>query len=364
MDTFDIFLATPPGLEPALHREALEAGFSSATPAAGGVTIQGGWEDVWRANLVLRGANRVLVRFAEFRAFHLAQLDKRAKKLDWGAILPKGAEVRIDVTCRNSKIYHDRAARARVAGAIEHWGGKVSAEAATRIQVRIEDDLVTFSIDSSGELLHKRGYKEATGKAPLRETLAALFLRECGFAGQMPVVDPMCGSGTFVIEAARWAAGLPAAGDRSFAFESFPNFDAKRFTDLRAAITRAPVDLLFAGSDRDDGAIRGATANAKRAGVDDICRFERAAVSDLKRPDGPPGLVMVNPPYGARIGNRKLLFGLYGAFGTVLQERFAGWQLGMVTSDGGLAKATGLSLTAGPPIAFGGLSVKLYQTRL
>ncbi|GAA4222221.1 putative N6-adenine-specific DNA methylase [Sagittula marina] len=366
MDTpFEIFLSAPPGLEPLLLQEVTEAGFAAPEVAQGGVTIQGDWPDIWRANLTLRGASRVLVRFAQFRAFHLAQLDKRATKLDWGAVLPAGAECRVDVTCRNSKIYHDRAARARVAGAIESFGGKVSPEGSLRIMVRIEDDLVTFSMDTSGELLHRRGYKEATGKAPLRETLAALFLRQAGYAGDVPVVDPMCGSGTFVIEAARWAAGMAPGAERSFGFEALPSFDADAFAAMKAeAATRRDTDLRFYGSDRDDGAIRGAEANAARGHVADLCQFTRAAVSDLPRPEGRPGLVMVNPPYGARIGNRKLLFGLYGAFGAVLQERFHGWRLGMVTSDGGLAKATGLKLSAGPPVAFGGLTVKLYQAQL
>ena len=121
--------------------------------------------------------------------------------------------------------------------------------------------------------------------------------------------------------------------------------------------------LRFHGADRDDGAIRGALANAERAGVDDLCVFTRAPVSALARPEGPPGLVMVNPPYGERIGNRKLLFALYGSLGAVLKERFAGWRVGIVTSDGGLAKATGLPfLPPGPPVAHGGLTVKLWLT--
>ncbi|WP_425071250.1 THUMP domain-containing class I SAM-dependent RNA methyltransferase [Sagittula sp. S175] len=364
METFEIFLSAPPGLEPILLQEVTEAGFDALAVAPGGVVTRGGWPDVWRANLVLRGAGRVLVRFAEFRAFHLAQLDKRSKKLDWRAVLPEGAEVRVEVTCRNSKIYHDRAARARVAGAIEAAGCKVSAEGALRVMVRIEDDLVTFSLDTSGELLHRRGYKEAVGKAPMRETLAALFLRGCGYAGMETVVDPMCGSGTFVIEAAEWAAGLAPGRARAFAFETLPTFDAAAFAAMKAGLTSRETDLRFYGSDRDDGAIRGSLANAARAGVGNLSVFTRAAVSDLQRPDGPPGLVMVNPPYGARIGDRKLLFGLYGSLGAVLQERFKGWRLGMVTSDGGLAKATGLDLKAGPPVAFGGLTVKLYQAEI
>lgn len=367
MDTpFEIFLSAPPGLEAVLAEEAAEAGLATPKAVAGGVLTSGGWPDVWRANLCLRGASRVLVRIAEFRAFHLAQLDKRAKKVDWTAYLPKGADVRVDVTCRASKIYHDRAARSRVAGAMEAAGLKVTAEGAFRVMVRIEDDLVTVSLDTSGELLHRRGYKEAVGKAPMRETLAACFLRAAGYRGTETVVDPMCGSGTFVIEAAEIASGLAPGRARGFAFEAFPPFDAKAYDAIRreAGLEARPTDCRFFGADRDDGAIRGSTANAERAGVSGVCTFTRAPVSALERPDGPPGLVMVNPPYGARIGDRKLLFGLYGSLGAVLKERFGGWRLGMVTSDGGLAKATGLDLDAGPQVAFGGLKVRLYQAAI
>ncbi|WP_198521825.1 class I SAM-dependent RNA methyltransferase [Sagittula sp. P11] len=367
MDTpFEIFLSAPPGLETLLAEEAAEQGFAAPEAVAGGVVTSGGWPDVWRANLCLRGASRVLIRIAEFRAFHLAQLDKRAKKVDWAAYLPKGADVRVDVTCRASKIYHDRAARSRVAGAMEVAGLKVGAEGTFRVMVRIEDDLVTVSLDTSGELLHRRGYKEAVGKAPLRETLAACFLRAAGYRGTETVVDPMCGSGTFVIEAAEIALGLAPGRARGFAFEAFPTFDAKAYGAIRsdAGLEARPTDCRFFGADRDDGAIRGSAANAERAGVSGVCTFSRAPVSALERPDGPPGLVMVNPPYGARIGDRKLLFGLYGSLGAVLKERFGGWRLGMVTSDGGLAKATGLDLDAGPQVAFGGLKVRLYQARI
>jgi putative N6-adenine-specific DNA methylase len=356
---FEIFAAAPPGLEPVLLSEVLEAGFDQPVQVAGGVTFQGDWSEVARANMQLRGAGRVLARIGSFRAFHLAQLDKRARKFPWDQVLRPDVPVRVEVTCRNSKIYHDRAARQRVERAIsEVLGAEISAEASLRIMVRIEDDLVVISVDTSGESLHKRGHKEAVGKAPMKETLAALFLRECGYAGREPVLDPMCGSGTFVIEAAEIAAGLAPGRARRFAFQ-----DLACAPDLPAPGegAKGQVASRFYGSDRDDGAIRSGIANADRAGVGDLCQFNRAPISDLQRPDGPPGLVMVNPPYGARIGNRKLLFGLYGTLGQVLQERFQGWRLGMVTSDGGLAKATGLKLRAGPPVAFGGLKIKLYQ---
>ncbi|KUF09320.1 THUMP domain-containing class I SAM-dependent RNA methyltransferase [Pseudoponticoccus marisrubri] len=364
-DSFEIFLAGVPGLEDALRDEARDAGFEGARAVPGGVEIRGTWETVWRANLVIRGAGRVLARIGSFRAFHLAQLDKRARKFPWAGILRPDVPLRVDVVCRNSKIYHDRAAKQRIERAItETLGAPLSAAAALRVAVRIEDDLVTLSLDTSGAPLHRRGIKEAVGKAPLRETLAALFLRQCGYDGTEPVLDPMCGSGTFVLEAAEIATRRAPGRLRAFAFEELAGFDAARWEEMKAALRPRETALVFHGADRDDGAIRASRANAARAGVDDVCRFDRAPISALQRPEGPPGLVMVNPPYGARIGDRKLLFSLYGTLGQVLRERFGGWRLGLVTSDGGLAKATGLPLSAGPPVAFGGLKVKLYRSEI
>lgn len=364
----DIFLACAPGLEEVLADEARTAGFALPETTAGGVTTRGGLADVWRANLTLRGAGRVLVRIAEFRAFHLAQLDKRAHKVAWGDVLRPDVPFRVEAVCRKSKIYHNGAAAQRVAtaitetlGAPEDREGK-SAETVT-VMVRIDDNLVTVSVDSSGAGLHKRGHKEAVGKAPLRETMAALFLRQCGYDGSEPVVDPMCGSGTFPIEAAEIAMGLAPGRARGFAFEHLAGFDAEGWAAMKAAVPGHATELRFHGFDRDAGAVRMATANAARAGVDGVCNFTCQPVSALERPEGSPGIVMINPPYGGRIGNRKLLFGLYGSLGTVLKERFAGWRVGLVTNDGGLAKASGLPfLPPGPPVAHGGLTVKLWRT--
>ena len=358
---FDIFLVTAPGLESVLAEEARALGLAVTGTIPGGVTVTGGWPEVWRANIGLRGANRVLARIAEFRAFHLAQLDKRARKLDWGAVLRPDEPVRVEVSTKRSKIYHAKAAAQRIERAIaEELGAPVTAEAVVQLKVRIDDDLVTISVDTSGESLHKRGHKLFTGKAPMRETMAALMLRACGYTGTEPVVDPMCGSGTFVIEAAEIAAGLVPGRDRPFAFERLATHDPEAVAALRQAPPRE-TGLLFHGSDRDQGAIAGARDNAERAGVAALTRFTRAPLSDFQRPEGPPGLVMVNPPYGGRIGDRKRLFALYGSLGAVLTDRFAGWRLGLVTDDGGLAKATGLELRASEPIAHGGLKVKLYQ---
>jgi len=359
----DIFLVALPGLEEALAEEAREAGFAGVGALPGGVRLSGDWPEVWRANLCLRGAGRVLLRIATFRALHLAQLDRRARRVVWGDVLRPDRPVRVEAACHASRIYHQKAAADRVARAIaETLGAPVSATEGLRVLVRIDDDLCTISIDTSGEPLHRRGHKLAVGKAPLRETLAALFLRQCGYGGTEPVLDPMCGSGTFPIEAAEIAAGLLPGRARAFAFEEMADFDAAALEAMRAPAPRETAQRFF-GSDRDAGAVRAATANAERAGVAGLCRFACHAISGLARPEGPAGLVMVNPPYGARIGNKKLLYGLYGAMGQTLTARFQGWRVGLVTSEDGLARATGLPFAPpGPWVAHGGLTVRLWQT--
>ncbi len=369
IETFEIFLTAAPGLEAALLAEAREAGFSDAKSVPGGVTVQGDWRDVWRANLCLRGAARVLARIGEFRAFHLAQLDKRSRKFPWGDVLRRDVPIKVEVTTnKKSKIYHAGAAAQRVEKAlVESFGATLSKEAALTLKLRIDDNMCQFSVDTSGEGLHKRGHKSAVGKAPMRENLAALFLRDCGFDGREVVVDPMCGSGTFVIEAAELALGLVPGRSRSFAFEQLASFDAAAYADLKAQLQPQDVDLQglrFYGSDRNAGAVEMAQANAARAGVGELTQFSAQAVSDLMPPGGAPGLVIVNPPYGARIGNKKLLFALYGALGKTLMERFSGWRVGIVTSETSLAKATGLPfLPFGPPVAHGGLKIRLFKTK-
>lgn len=391
---FEIFLVAAPGLESPLCAEARAKGFTQAKPVRGGVTIRGGWPEVWRANLEIRGASRVLARIGAFRALHLAQLDKRARRFAWDEVLRRDVPFRIEVSCTSSRIYHSGAAAQRIERAIrEELGAPLSPDAEVCIKARIEDDLCTIGVDTSGEPLHKRGHKEAVNKAPMRETLASLFLRQCGYDGTEPVVDPMCGSGTFVIEAAEIAAGLKPGRSRRFAFEQLASFDAAAWQLLRGPIPPAPapeqpLDSLadcsgsspeanasnsqpdsakpgvrFHGSDRDAGAVSMSRANAARAGVTAMTEFRQHAISDLVAPSGPPGLVIVNPPYGDRIGDKNRLQSLYHALGQTLLNRFAGWRVGLVTSETSLARATGLPfLPPAAPVLHGGLRVTLFMT--
>jgi putative N6-adenine-specific DNA methylase len=279
-------------------------------------------------------------------------------------VLRKDVPVHVEASCTRSRIYHSEAAAQRIGRAIaEELGAPLKTDAELVIKARIEDDLCTLSIDTSGESLHKRGHKEAIGKAPMRETLASLFLRRCGFEGNEPVVDPMCGSGTFVIEAAEMAAGLNPGRARHFAFEQLANFNAAAWDKLKGSRSARVTQFRFFGSDRDAGAVQMARANAARAGVGGFTEFRLQPVSGLVPPEGPAGLVIVNPPYGTRIGDKKPLFALYGALGQVLLQRFRGWRVGIITTEAALANATGLPFQPpAPPVLHGGLKVTLYQT--
>lgn len=363
-ETFEIFLASAPGLEAVLCEEVRSKGFKQPKPVPGGVVTRGSWPDVWRANLWIRGAGRVLARLDSFHVQHLAQLDARARRVPWGSVLRPDIPFRVEATCSKSRIYHSGAAIQRIETAIrETLGARPDAEAEVTVMARIERDMCTVSLDTSGEPLHKRGYKEAVNKAPMRETLAALFLRQCGFDGTEPVVDPMCGSGTFVIEAAEIAARLNPGRRRHFAFERFANFDAAAWQKMREVKSAREPQACFYGSDRDAGAIKMSAANAERAGVANDTSFRQTAISDLIAPEGQPGLVIVNPPYGERLGDRKKLIPLYHALGDTLKSRFTDWRVGLITSDPALARATALPfLPPDAPVQHGGARVTLYRT--
>jgi putative N6-adenine-specific DNA methylase len=361
---FEIFLVAAPGTEAGLHSEASALNFKAPAIVEGGVRVTGTWSEVWRANLELRGASRVLARIGAFHAVHLSQLDKLARKFPWQQFLRADVPVQVEVTCKKSRIYHSAAAAQRIETAIrEELGVTISPDAELCIKARFENNLCTISIDTSGSSLHKRGHKEAVGKAPMRETLATHFLRRCGYEGKEPVVDPMCGSGTFVIEAAEMAMGLNPGRSRAFAFEHLAGFDVTAWQRMRNSAKMQGTTVRCFGSDRDAGAIRMSSENAIRAGVSGITTFRQQPISDLTPPDGPAGLVIVNPPYGTRLSDKKPLFALYGALGTTLLSRFSGWRVGLVTTEASLAKATGLPFAVPDiPVNHGGLRVLLFRT--
>ncbi|MDC0421856.1 THUMP domain-containing protein [Hellea sp.] len=367
-DKFEIFITTQLGLEHLLHDEIKKFEFTNPVLLVGGVSITGDWVDVWKANMYLRGATKVLARIGEFRAFHLAQLDKRARKFPWHITISKGMCIKAEVvTNRKNKIYHAGAAVERIERAIsEEIGSKIAGSVSSAdivFKIRIIDNNVIISIDTSGDGLYKRGYKLATGKAPIRENIASLALYYCGYTGNEPVLDPMCGSGTFIIEAAEISRNLMPGRNRKFSFQNLNSYDEKLVDYFVKKWENKISEFTFFGMDRNYNVVEHSIQNSKRAGIYDISNFKAQSIERLSRPKGPEGLVIVNPPYGSRIGKKKDLFSLYRTFGEKMKNEFSGWRVGMITSDNALAQSTKLPLISSElAISNGGLKIHLYRT--
>ena len=327
----------------------------------GGVAWQGDARSLMRANLWLRTASRVVVRIAAFRATKFHELERSAKRIDWARFLGADTAPDFRVTARKSKLYHSDAIAQRLAEAAAARGGHEQL-----FVVRVVRDEFEISADSSGDLLHMRGYRQAVGKAPLRETLAAALLIGAGWSGQTALLDPFCGSGTIPIEGALIARGIAPGLERGFAFMRWPEFDATIWDSLRdearGGIQPAAAAPIH-GSDRDGGAIDASTANAERAGVRGDVVWSKRAVSGLDR-IADSGLVATNPPYGKRVRGGADVRNVYAQFGNVLRRTLAGWNVAFYSSDAPLALQTRLPLKQQFQTINGGLRVNAWMGEL
>jgi putative N6-adenine-specific DNA methylase len=231
---------------------------------------------------------------------------------------------------------------------------------AVELSLRLDAQGALVSVDTSGELLHVRGARQETGKAPLRETLASGVLRLCEWAPGEPLWDIMCGSGTFLLEAAEQAQGLQPGRQRHFAFERFPGVPAHLLAEARAPKPAVPTWLR--GSDLNAGALGVARRNARRAGIGELLQLERLDATALTRPDVAPGLVLANLPYGKRVGSRFELASLYARVGRSLKQALPGWRFGFLLQDG--AESLGLDVARTVPVKNGGLSCLVVTGRV
>jgi putative N6-adenine-specific DNA methylase len=352
---------------------------------AGGVAWSGSMESVARANLWLRSASRVIVRVAEFRARTFWELERHARKLPWEQFVGPGTAVRFRVTSRKSRLYHSDAVAQRLVDATVAQAGASSAnlphapasargthgeedgyddahDAARQLFiVRLVRDVCTISADTSGALLHRRGYRRAVAKAPLRETIAAAMLLGSDWPGTAPLIDPMCGSGTIPIEAALMARRIAPGLGREFAFGRWPAFDARVWTRLVEQARAAQLPVVPApiqGSDRDAGAVSAARGNAERAGVVGNIQFDVRPVSAMEPPPG-RGWVVTNPPYGVRVGDAAAVRDLYAALGNVVRERCPGWILALLSPAVALERHVGVGLRERFATVNGGIGVRL-----
>ncbi|WP_205748038.1 THUMP domain-containing class I SAM-dependent RNA methyltransferase [Desulfuromonas acetexigens] len=360
----ELFAVTPPGLEEACAAELLALGLSDARAVAGGVEFAGGLREIYLANLHSRVASRVLVRLASFKARDFPDLYRKASRLPWGRFLRPDAGLQTRVTCHHSRLNHSERIAAALGEAADRALGR---EAGPRggveqlVLARFEEDICQLSIDSSGELLHRRGYRGETAQAPLRENLAAGILLLLGWNGTTPLVDPLCGSGTFLVEGV-WLARRRAPGlERRFAFMDWPGFRPGLWEVLTGEARRAelPATPILRGGERDAASLEAARRNAARAGVAELLELRQEELADAVAP-ADSGLLLCNPPYGKRVGAEEDLRPLYRTLGRVGRERFPGWRLAFLCPDDALAAATELPLKRLARLRNGGIPITLW----
>ena len=378
----ETFAVCAPGFAPLVAAECEAMGLSTGEVSVAGVSLALTLPELFRLNCRSRCASRIIVRLASFEARDFAALEKAAARVPWARVVHPGASVRLRVTCKKSRLYHSDAVAERVArgivGAVS--GAQVIGRArddeedydeqtvpTQLIVVRFDHDRCTISADSSGPLLHRRGWRLAVAKAPLRETLAAGMLAAFPWNGEVPLVDPFCGSGTIGIEAALRARDIAPGLSRAFALEQWPQAPTAAYAVERDAARdrvkpSAGVPLVL--RDRDAGAIEAARANAARAGVLDDVVIEQGALSDTDLAAiGARGVLLTNPPYGQRVSGGADLRGLYARLGDVLRAGGRGWRLGMlVPPDRALAGQLRLPLASALRTANGGLPVELFAS--
>lgn len=362
----ELFAACQPGLEPLLAGELRGLG-AEPTAQRGGVAFRGDQTLLLRAGLWLGTASHLLLRLAQFRCRALGELQRKAAELPWRDWLRPRVPLAVHATTRGSRIYHTGAAAERVAQAIAQALGREppaaapDADAVARVHVRFRDDVCTVSLDTTATPLHRRGWRLDGRKAPLREDLAHALLLAAGFGRDDALLDPFCGSGTLVIEAAGLQAGLPPGRLRPPPLEHFVPFEPDVWEAVRRAVMpRAPAAPLV-GSDRDAGAIVAAQANAARAGVAAHVEFRHAALTATPwlAGEAPParGVLAANPPFGVRVGRADALLPLYQALGHRAARLGPGWRAALLAHDVRLARRTGLPLRAVFTTRHGGLTV-------
>lgn len=316
-----LYAVAAPGLEEITAGELRGMGARDIVVQAGGVAFGGSLE---RANRELRTASRVLKVLARGRAKSFAHLESVCQEVGWADYLCPGEPVRVLVTCRRSRLYHDKAVAERVSAILASGGFPAPTDddeqAPAEVWIRLFGDRLSVSVDSSGERLHRRGYRLDPWKAPVRETLAAGILLASGWDPKTPLLDPMCGSGTFPIEAALMALGRPPGEHRHFAWERWPCKAKGLARRSVAPADSAKVEVpQIVGVDRDPGAIAAARANAERARAP--IELACADIGDVGPTPGVPGLIVVNPPYGERHKRGRAAFRAVQS----LVARFAGW---------------------------------------
>ncbi len=378
------FAVVTPGLEDLLHQEILSLPIApeNTTKVQGGVLFQGKVHDGYKANLHVRTASRILMRIVEFKATNFRQLKKKLSGIEWELYLQPDMIPSVNVSARHSRLFHSDAIEACFQEAIQLRFGTLSQDKQMPITknfqhalyVRIADDVFTVSIDSSGELLYKRGLKTHAALAPVRETIAAAIFMLAGYSGVSTIlVDPMCGSGTFALEAAMIINKIPAGWFRKFGFEEWPCFRPEMWNHIRREAEEKIICLdrisVFS-SDTDEIACRRLADAISENGFQNTISVSNRNFFDISAADFPSqagheeaGLIVINPPYGIRIGTPGNSKNIFNNILKKLFFDFAGWKFALIVPQDIMGKSRPFPLKT-YPFSHGGVNLVIALGRV
>lgn len=370
----NFFSPCPRGLEPLLAEELQACGALRVEITHGGVASEGDWAYAYRVNLESRIATRLLwkVGFTRYRSEE--EIYRLASAVTWARHFDTINSIRINVTSIKSPLQSLNFVTLRIKdGICDHFraikGGRPDVDTVSpdmRIHAFLDEHTCTLYLDTSGEPLYKRGFKRAKVEAPLKENLAAGILKISGWQPGQTLLDPMCGSGTFLIEAAQMALDIAPGLGRQFAFEKFRHFDADLWQGIRkAALQRRRDDetLPIFGADIDPRQIQNAEANLEAAGLAGKVELLVCDVLDLEAPDD-AGVLVSNPPYGVRLSSGDELQDWYPKLGDTLKKGFSGWNCYFLTADLPMAKLMGLKATKRTPLMNGDLDCRVFEFKV
>lgn len=343
-------------------------GGKGAVFVPGGVSFEGGWDSCYRTNLWSRIASRVLWKVRDFAYRNEDDVYRAVKALDWLRYFDVERTLRVNVTARNSPLRSLEFATLRVKDAVcdrfrETLGKRPDVERAApdvRVHVFLGKDTGTLYLDTSGEPLFKRGWRAERSEAPLRENLAAGIVMLTGWRPDEPLLDPMCGGGSFLVEASAMARGRAPGAKRGFAFQNLKSFNASLWAAVKQERAPESFNPVLYGSDNDPEALKAARRNLAAAGVERWVKLERTDVLERGAP-APSGVMVMNPPYGERMGSANELARFYPKLGDALKKSFAGWRCYIFTADLRLPKLIRLEPSRRTPLWNGALECRLYE---
>jgi putative N6-adenine-specific DNA methylase len=362
------FASAPRGLEHLLLAEVSSRGGADAAAVPGGVAFSGDWNTCYRVNFWSRIASRVLWRVASFDYKSEHDLYAAAKAVDWLRHFQVERTLRVNTSAQKSPLKSLEFATLRIKDAVcdrfrDKLGRRPDVERAApdvRIHAFLEGARATLYLDTSGEPLFKRGWRHGVADAPLRENLAAGIIMLTGWHPGEPLLDPMCGGGTLLVEAAAMARGRAPGARRSFGFEKLSVFDPSAWEAVKADRPEKKPNLQLFGSDTDPKALNAARRNLAEAGIERWVRLERSDILERAAP-APAGVMVANPPYGERMGSADELARFYPKLGDALKQRFAGWRCFFFTADLRLPKLIRLEPSARKPLWNGAIECRLYE---